>query len=252
MLRDLVDPLWMPIVALAVIWGLLWRAGVLRRWTKVVGTAAIASLWLSSTPLLSALLERPLDVESRIEASWEPTYIYVLSGGYDLGDEPQFDSSGVETVRRVNKAAQLGLTYPDATLMMAGSQPGMEGLRSPEQQGLLMKAQAERLGVPQERIRIESVSLNTKGHAKVAAASGLHALDDPLLIVTSDFHLRRARLEFSRYFKNVRVLGSDPVLTDGDFPGVSLRSILPHSDALSDSARYLREYVAITISGLRD
>jgi len=251
-LRDLVDPLWLPIVTLAVVWGLLWRSGVLRRWIKVVGTAAIAALWLLSTPLLTTLLKRPLDVESRIETSWKPKHIYVLSGGYDLGDEPRFDSSGVETIRRVNKAAELGLIYPDASLVMAGSQPGMEGFRSPEQQGLLMKAQAERLGVPPERIRIESVSLNTNGHAKVARDSGWHQPTDPLMIVTSDFHLRRSRREFARFFSNLRMVGSDPIITDDSFGDISLRSFIPQVNALSDSTIYLREYVALALSDLRN
>jgi len=224
-MRSIVDPLWLPLLVLVGIWVVLWRKQALPRWMKVVGTTALATLWFVATPLGALVIERPLDVESRIEASWKPTHIYVLSGGYDLGDEPRFDSLGVETIRRVNKAAELGLIYPDATLVMAGSQPGMEGFRSPEQQGLLMKAQAERLGVPPERIRIESVSLNTNGHAKVARDSGWHQPTDPLMIVTSDFHLRRSRREFTRFFSNLRMVGSDRIITDDSFGDVSLRSL---------------------------
>jgi len=251
-MRSVVDPLWLPLLVLVGIWVVLWRKQALPRWMKVVGTTALATLWFVATPLGALVIERPLDVESRIEASWKPTHIYVLSGGYDLGDEPRFDSSGVETIRRVNKAAELGLIYPDATLVMAGSQPGMEGFRSPEQQGLLMKAQAERLGVPPERIRIESVSLNTNGHAKVARDSGWHQPTDPLMIVTSDFHLRRSRREFTRFFSNLRMVGSDRIITDDSFGDVSLRSFIPQVNALSDSTIYLREYVALALSDLRN
>ena len=251
-MRSVVDPLWLPLLVLVGIWVVLWRKQALPRWMKVVGTTALATLWFVATPLGALVIERPLDVESRIEASWKPTHIYVLSGGYDLGDEPRFDSSGVETIRRVNKAAELGLIYPDATLVMAGSQPGMEGFRSPEQQGLLMKAQAERLGVPPERIRIESVSLNTNGHAKVARDSGWHQPTDPLMIVTSDFHLRRSRREFARFFSNLRMVGSDPIITDDSFGDISLRSLIPQADSLSDSTIYLREYVALALSDLRN
>ena len=251
-MRSVVDPLWLPLLVLVGIWVVLWRKQALPRWMKVVGTTALATLWFVATPLGALVIERPLDVESRIEASWKPTHIYVLSGGYDLGDEPRFDSSGVETISRVNKAAELGLIYPDATLVMAGSQPGMEGFRSPEQQGLLMKAQAERLGVPPERIRIESVSLNTNGHAKVARDSGWHQPTDPLMIVTSDFHLRRSRREFARFFSNLRMVGSDPIITDDSFGDISLQSFIPQVNALSDSTIYLREYVALALSDLRN
>ena len=251
-LRSLVDPLWLPLVVLLALWVTLWRRNSLRRWMKSAGTIALGSLWLVSTPLGTSIVEGPLDVESRIEAGWTPDYIYVLSGGYDLGDQSEFDSSGVETVRRVNKAVELSEQYPTAKLVMAGTQPGMDGLRDPQQQGILMQAQAERLGVPAERIIIESISTNTNGHAKVAHESGLHQPDSPLLIVTSDFHLRRARREFSRFFDNIRMVGSDPRYSDGSSVDISLRTLFPNVDSLGETTLCLREYVALALSDIRN
>lgn len=252
MLRSLVDPLWLPLIVLVTLWVVLWRRGSLQRWMKPVGTASLAVLWLASTPSGAWLLERPLVVESTIEDGWTPVYIYVLSGGYEVADTPEEDSSGLETTRRVNRAVRLWREYPDATLVMAGSQPGMDGIRAPEQQGLLMQAQAERLGVPSEKIIIDSVSLNTNGHAKVARDSGLHDPDDPLAIVTSDFHLRRSRREFQRYFTNVRMVGSDPARGDDGFGGLSVSSLFPRVDDLRDSAVFLREYAGLALSDLRN
>jgi uncharacterized SAM-binding protein YcdF (DUF218 family) len=128
----------------------------------------------------------------------------------------------------------------------------MDGIRDPEQQGLLMQVQAERLGVPKEKIIIDSVSLNTNGHAKVARDSGLHEKNDPLAIVTSDFHLRRSRREFGRYFSNIRMVGSDPVRTDDSLSDLSLSSFFPHVDDLRDTATYLREYAGLALSDLRN
>ena len=252
MLRGLVDPLWLPLIALIAIWVVLWRRHSLQRWMKPVGTSALAVLWLASTPFGAMLLERPLAVESTIEATWTPDYIYVLSAGYDVADAPEEDSSGLETTRRVNRAARLWHEFPTATVVMAGSQPGMDGIRDPEQQGLLMQVQAERLGVPKEKIIIDSVSLNTNGHAKVARDSGLHEKNDPLAIVTSDFHLRRSRREFGRYFSNIRMVGSDPVRTDDSLSDLSLSSFFPHVDDLRDTATYLREYAGLALSDLRN
>ncbi len=198
------------------------------------------------------LLERPLVVESTIEVNWTPDYIYVLSGGYEVADFPEEDSSGLETTRRVNRAAQLWREFPTATVVMAGSQPGMDGIRDPEQQGLLMQVQAERLGVPKEKIIIDSVSLNTNWHAKVARDSGLHEKNDPLAIVTSDFHLRRSRREFGRYFSNIRMVGSDPVRTDDSLSDLSLSSFFPRVDDLRDTATYLREYAGLALSDIRN
>jgi uncharacterized SAM-binding protein YcdF (DUF218 family) len=251
-LRGLVDPLWLPLIALIAIWVVLWRRRSLQRWMKPVGTSALAVLWLASTPFGAMLLERPLAVESTIEATWTPDYIYVLSAGYDVADAPDEDSSGLETTRRVNRAARLWREFPTATVVMAGSQPGMDGIRDPEQQGLLMQVQAERLGVPKEKIIIDSVSLNTNGHAKVARDSGLHEKNDPLAIVTSDFHLRRSRREFGRYFSNIRMVGSDPVRTDDSLSDLSLSSFFPHVDDLRNTATYLREYAGLALSDLRN
>ena len=259
--KDLVEPLWLPLVILVGVWVYLWRTSRLGRWVKIIGTSALAGLWLACTPLSALLLERPLMVESTLEAGWSPRYIFVLSAGFDIADEPELDASGTETVRRVNRAVVLWRDYPNATLVMTGAQPGMHGLqghglqgqslRSPEQQGQLMQAQAQRLGVPAANIIIDAISLNTKGHAKQARDSALFAPDMALAIVTSDFHLRRARREFSRYFNNVRMIGSDPVVTDDSFSDISLASLFPRTNAVAETTMYLREYVALALSDLR-
>ena len=254
--KDLVEPLWLPLVILVGVWVYLWRTSRLGRWVKIIGTSALAGLWLACTPLSALLLERPLMVESTLEDGWSPRYIFVLSAGFDVADEPELDASGTETVRRVNRAVVLWRDYPNATLVMTGAQPGMHGLqgqslRSPEQQGQLMQAQAQRLGVPAANIIIEAISLNTKGHAKQARDSALFAPDMALAIVTSDFHLRRARSEFSRYFNNIRMIGSDPVITDNSFSDISVAFLIPRVDAVAETTMYLREYVALALSDLR-
>jgi hypothetical protein len=94
-LRSLVDPLWLPLLVLIALWVTLWRRTPLQRWMKSAGTISLGTLWFVSTPLGTSIAQGPLDVESQIESGWTPDYIYVLSGGYDLGDEPGFYSSGI-------------------------------------------------------------------------------------------------------------------------------------------------------------
>ncbi len=249
--KDLVEPLWLPLVILVGVWVYLWRTSRLGRWVNIIGTSALAGLWLACTPLSALLLERPLMVESTLEDGWSPRYIFVLSAGFEIADEPEMDASGRETVRRVNRGVMLWRDYPNATLVMTGAQPGMQALREPEQQGQLMQAQAQRLGVPAANIIIEAISLNTKGHAIQARDSALFAPDMALAIVTSDFHLRRARREFSRYFNNIRMIGSDPVITDNSFSDVSVAFLIPRVDAVANTTMYLREYVALALSDFR-
>ena len=251
-MRDLVEPLWLPILVLVGVWVVLWRTKRLPRWGAFTGAAGLFALWLVSMPFGAFVLERPLVSESPPEDGWTPDYIYVLSAGFDLGDRPQDDSSGLETTRRVNRAAAIWRDFPSATLVMAGAQPGLDGVRESTQQGFLMQAQAERLGVPSEAIIIDSVSLNTNGHAKVAKDADFLQSTTPLLIVTSDFHLRRAQREFSRYFDNLRMVGSDPDITDTTWGDIGITSFFPRVHALRDSTVYLREYVALMLSDLRN
>jgi uncharacterized SAM-binding protein YcdF (DUF218 family) len=115
-----------------------------------------------------------------------------------------------------------------------------------------MQAQAERLGVPAEAIIIESVSLNTNGHAKEANGASFLRSSTPLLIVTSDFHLRRARREFSRFFTDIRTVGADPDITDTTWGDIGITSLFPRVEALRNTTVYLREYVALLLSDLRN
>ena len=250
-LRELIEPLWLPIFVLVAVGVMVWRRG-LTRWARITGTAALAVLWLVSTPFAAFVLELPLATESQVDDDWSPDFIYVLAGGYDIGDLAEEDANGLETTRRVNRGVQLWREHRDATIVMAGGQPGMDGLRAAEQQGLLMQAQAERLGVPEASIVIDSVSLNTNGHAKVARDARLHGTDARLAIVTSDFHLRRARREFSRFFSDIRLFGSDPAITDDSWSDLSPASLVPRVDALHDSTTYLREYIALMLSDIRN
>ncbi len=252
MLRSLVEPLWLPMVVLAAVWVAVWRSRTISRRLRIIGAVALGALWFVSTPFVALVLETPLSVESTTEPDWRPDYIYVLAAGFDIGDSPAEDSSGLETTRRVNRAVALWREHPTATLVMAGIQPGTESLRKADQQGKLMQDQAERMGVPAASIIIDAVSTNTNGHAKVARDQDFLSPDTPLAIVTSDFHLRRARREFSRFFGNLRMVGSDPDITDDTFGDVSLRSFWPQVDALRDSTTYLREYAALALSDLRN
>ena len=252
MIRDLVEPLWLPLVVLAAVWVAVFRARALSQRLRIIGAMALGGLWFVATPFVALVLETPLAVESTIETNWQPDYIYVLAAGFDLGDSPAEDSSGLETIRRVNRAVMLWRDYPTATLVMAGNQPGSESLRPADQQGNLMRKQAERLGVPTESILIDSVSTNTNGHAKVARDAGFLTPTTPLAIVTSDFHLRRARREFSRFFTDIRTVGADPDITDTTWGDIGITSFFPRVEALRNTTVYLREYVALLLSDLRN
>ena len=80
-------------------------------------------------------------------------------------------------------------------------------------------------GIPAARIRMETRGLGTRDEAvRVRELLGDEALPEPLVLVSSEFHLRRAVLAFRRVgFANVRGLQADDVGAEAEFRFANLR-----------------------------
>ncbi|MGA1359284.1 MAG: hypothetical protein ACO31U_06730, partial [Ilumatobacteraceae bacterium] len=72
MLRQLIDPLWPVMVALAIILVTQWQRLNMQRWARIGVVTALGSLWMLSTPIGALMLERPLVTESALESDWVP------------------------------------------------------------------------------------------------------------------------------------------------------------------------------------
>lgn len=247
-MRGLVDPVWPLLATIAGAWVAVLRAGRGRPWARRAGTGALVALWLAGSGPSAWLTGRVLDV-STVPAR-TPSAIFVLGGGYEVGESPAEDFLGTESIRRAHRAARLAREYPDAIVVVSGREPGTEDDRPDARHAELMAERLRALGVGDERIVLETASSNTRGHAVEASRLGLVGRDAPIAVVSSNFHLRRARLEFSRRFSDVAMVG-----TESDRPSLlgSLApvALLPTSSRLEDSALAMREVVAIAVSLVR-
>lgn len=101
---------------------------------------------------------------------------------------------------------------------------------------------AERLGVPKEKIMIESLSRNTREHAiemnKAFSDKNIH-----IGLVTSAYHMKRSEREFRKYFRNIIPLVSDYLYSTPEAPLAF--SFIPNSGSLQKTAVALHEMMGL-------
>lgn len=174
----------------------------------------ILTLFLASIdPTANALtlhLERqhpPLEErDGRPVVPVQPSAIVVLAGGQrNVPDKPALSRLTRQALARVVGAVDLWKQFPEAKFIVTGH---------PDETSA-MRAVAERLGVPEERIIEETESRDTQDHPqKLKPLLG----ESPFLLVTSATHMPRSAALF-------KAAGYDPLLAPVDFliwptPGV--------------------------------
>jgi uncharacterized SAM-binding protein YcdF (DUF218 family) len=216
----------------ALLLGLLSLALVLRRRhvpAACVGAVALAWLWAASTPALALALRGGM-AEPGGEHLARADAIVVLGGGR----LPRTDWSQPTTRAGMGLALWRGGYAP--LLLVSGS----------DQARTLAEGYAA-AGVPMRDLRVEAASNNThenaRNSAELLAASGA----SDVLLVTSAIHMPRAAASFRK--QGLRV---SPVPTpDGHRRLLSAPRWLPRRDALSLTARCLRERLALWVYHLR-
>lgn len=239
-LSHLLPPLVLPLGAaliLAVI-GLASR----RRWLTV---GALILLWLASTPITSRPLARFMEGGSErtlAAAASTADAIVVLSGGRLVAPGPD----AVSEWRGANRFFG-GLDLFDAgrapTLVFTGGwSPSFPDTPT---EGQVLATWAERWGVTPDRILVTGRVTNTEEEA-AAVASLLAPLDARrVLLVTSAFHMQRARVLFER-------AGLEAIPFPVDFQvseawRFGFTSLLPGAGSLVLNEQSLREALARTV-----
>lgn len=115
-----------------------------------------------------------------------------------------------------------------------------------------MKRELVMRGLPAERIRMEYRARDTHEQAlALAAMLGTNALERPVALVSSSFHLRRALLSFRKAgFRDVIVVPTDAKPHEGD-PGPGARWRYGVWENLAASILYTRELVGLAWYKLR-
>ncbi|WP_456380097.1 YdcF family protein [Thiolapillus sp.] len=231
-------PLGLSIVLSLLALVLVWRG----RKSSALATLGIAivTLWICSTPRFSnwiaGTLERqfpPVSVALTPQAD-----AIVLLGGMTRGLVPGTgvpDLSG-NVDRLLHAAALYKAGKAPVLLLTGGNAAGFE----PE--ALSMKKILLALGIPDKAMVLEEASRNTRQNAEYSAAILRAQAVNKILLVTSAYHMRRARIEFARFGFQIVPAATDYQLVEAP---ATLLDWLPDAAALTGSTRAIREYLGM-------
>ncbi|HQX80721.1 MAG TPA: YdcF family protein [Vicinamibacterales bacterium] len=231
-LPQFVLPLGMCLILL--VWGLARRR-------RAPMLAALVVLLVSTNPYVGSWLMRATENWAvRPSAALSPVVdaIVVLSAGRGLAPGPE----------RVSEWGDPNRFFGGVELFQAGKAPLLVFTAAPiagapdlPTEGDLLARQAMALGVPADRIAITGRVANTADEAReVASLLRARQLTSPkILLVTSAFHMRRARLVFEQHGFVVTSFPVDFALDAYD--GLTLMRFLPSVDALRQTHTALRE-----------
>ena len=242
-MRSLIDPVWLLLIVLVVAIFIKFNDAKIGRILKLIARISIATLVFLSTGVATLIFDKVLATETSPKTNWSPEFIFVLGGGYELGENEALDFLGTESIRRVNAASTLWREYPEAQVVFSGGQPGTQNDRAATRHGELSSEHAISLGLAESRIIIESGSLNTREHPIEALKLSGISRETKIAIVTSDFHLRRALSEFKKHFNNVESFG-----TGNAASGLSWLDFVPLATHLDENAYRIKEFASIILS----
>ncbi|HEY9612905.1 YdcF family protein [Allocoleopsis sp.] len=217
--------------------------------------AALLILLISSVPIVSTVLARPLELgevsRPATTAAAPAGAIVVLGQGTtqpSLPPRPQIQLTD-EGSNRLRRAAQL---YQEQT--NRGNQPII--IASAGSEANNVASVLTQFGVPQGQIVTESRSQDLRTSAEqVKDILRSRAIGNrPIFLVTSAINSRRARLAFSQV--GIRVI-TQPANFVSTEPGtrearnITIQSFIPSVDALSVSTRILEEFYTTIYYSLR-
>ncbi len=203
-------------------------------------SALVVLALIAMTPLagnaLVALVERPIASHPGCELD-PPSNAVVLSGGVDHrpADQDDFGALGVASRRRLERGLAYITPASERMLTLTGG-PATPG-SAPE--AALMRRYAEALGIAPERIHVEPAAATTWDNARAVAEIGV--VPKRIALITSAWHLRRARLAFEAAGFEVCMLGADSLRVPIRWPG----ALLPRGSALRRTEVALHELVGI-------
>jgi uncharacterized SAM-binding protein YcdF (DUF218 family) len=200
-----------------------------------------------ATPLGNRILLHSLITENPLRSpqSEGVDFILVAASGYLIMGDSREDVLRDGTAQRVASAANLHAQFPDAVVVMQGTgylaSPAGSMVRPADSQGVLMKRLAVSMGVPAGKIRIEDQSRNSREHVEALAKLEGISRDSRLVVVSSDWHIRRLKMVFNPVFPNTSYFPSVTLCGTGFSPA----QFWPSESTLTSSRTYLREWAGI-------
>jgi len=118
--------------------------------------------------------------------------IVVLGYGMTAAGEPT-----IGTIARTTVAVQLARSLPDADIIVSGFRPASDNCSHDQTEAAAMRRVLAQAGVRRSRIKRENQARDTVGNAVLVAARFLAKRQSgTVMVVTSSFHVERARFVF--------------------------------------------------------
>ena len=217
-----------------------------RRFRKPGLWIALALAWLWATPLTTRMLGLPLErewlVDGRVpavESFPQADAIHLLGGGMGGATNVSDYAEMWTSADRVWQAARLWKAGKAPRIFVSG--PGTRWTT----RGLLAD-----FGVPTNALTHVDAARNTEEESKHVRALLLEGRDasapsPKVLLVTSAWHMRRAKLMFEKYAKGLEVVPApaDFEVTVGFSGGFSWRELLPCGPALMQNEYLFHEWL---------
>jgi len=219
--------LWLLVIAL----GCLLAARRGSRRAVRLALAALIVLWILSMQVTGDLLLGSLTIPAE---SGDPEVIAILSGGSDR----ELGLLSSQSSARVAAGVEWWREHPRARLVMSGADVTTAGTSTRTLE--LMRDLAVDRGVPPQRIELETWSTRTLEHPRGLLRLPGITRATRVGVVTSDWHMRRARSVFRRWFADVTV---HPIAAST--PPRLLNDFLPCAGGLSDTTYALQEWIGI-------
>lgn len=202
-------------------------------------TISFLIVWLLSTPFFASYLTKRLEdriLLKSMESLTQLDVIVVLGAGIGIYDNPENDELALPT--RVIKGVRVFKKTEARIMVMSG---GNRRVNEGDRMVKAMKRLAMDMGVPEERILLESMSRNTIEHPVFISKMKEVQASDRIGLVTSCWHMPRALYEFKKKFLSVVPIqcGEKEKISTG------FTSWLPDAGSLSKSTIMIQEYVGM-------
>lgn len=210
-----------------------------RKWSIVFFATTI--LFSFSLPITSNQLIKIIECDNpqvMPEKSDERQAIVVLSGYLSIIDTPQGKQFQWEEADRFFKGIDLAARYSSSFLIFTNEQlPWNTG--SPDI-GQFLIHHSEMLGIQTNRILITTPVQNTQDEALAVAKLGAQKGFNRVILVTSAFHMQRAKLLFEKAGMSVAPYPTDFRVDDHQ---LNILDILPSASSLNRSEFAIREMI---------
>jgi uncharacterized SAM-binding protein YcdF (DUF218 family) len=211
---------------------------------RALAVVALALLWLSSTSLVGDALMRAAEGwQSRQPVASAPKAdaIVVLSGMLQSSDGLEGRNEWTDRVDRFEAGVALAKAGTAPSLVFTGGWLPWHPDERPE--GQVLRERAIDRGIPPDRVAVTGIVRNTEEESRAVAAllrnSGGAGRTPSIVLVTSAYHMRRARLLFTRAGLSVTPFPVDLQTSAAPF---SILRLVPRAGSSEHTEIALREF----------